>query len=179
MPDRPARGPAHDLRVAVVDSDDVARYLAAVRGGRAADAELVVEFRRRYEVIGGSPLIPHHAGPGSGARGARSADGTRVRAAMRFSEPSIATALAELAAEGVGDVVGIILSPQYSPLLMGGYARDVAAARAAHSAERAAVARRGRLAPASRPSSARSRARIRAAPGHARRSASRATRRCC
>ena len=40
------------------DLDDVPRYLAAVRGGRPAADELVVEFRRRYELIGGSPLIP-------------------------------------------------------------------------------------------------------------------------
>ena len=38
--------------------DDVPRYLAAVRGGRPAEDGLVTEFRRRYEVIGGSPLIP-------------------------------------------------------------------------------------------------------------------------
>src|SRR5688500_5738201 len=38
--------------------DDMPRYLAAVRGGRPASAEVVTEFRRRYDAIGGSPLIP-------------------------------------------------------------------------------------------------------------------------
>ena len=110
------------------DSADVDRYLRAVRGGREPDPELLVEFRRRYEVIGGSPLIPLTMRQAAGLEAALG-DGTRVLAAMRFSEPSIATALAALAAEGIRQVVGIILSPQYSPLLMGGYARDVAAAQ--------------------------------------------------
>ena len=48
---------------------------------------------------------------------------------MRFSEPSIEAALRSLAAEGVGRAVGIVLSPQWSPLIMGGYDRAVAAAR--------------------------------------------------
>ena len=112
------------------DSADVDRYLRAVRGGREPDPELLAEFRRRYEVIGGSPLIPLTMRQAAGLEAALG-DGTRVLAAMRFSEPSIATALAALAAEGIRQVVGIILSPQYSPLLMGGYARDVAAAQAA------------------------------------------------
>src|SRR5688572_13287383 len=37
--------------------DDVGRYMTAVRNGRQPEPELLAEFRRRYEVIGGSPLI--------------------------------------------------------------------------------------------------------------------------
>lgn len=110
------------------DADDVPRYLAAVRGGRAAEPELIAEFTRRYEVIGGSPLIERTAAQAAAVE-ATLGDGWQVRAAMRFSEPSIETTLAAMAADGVNDVVGIILSPQYSPLLMGGYERDLAAAR--------------------------------------------------
>jgi ferrochelatase len=44
---------------------------------------------------------------------------------MRFSEPSIATQLADLSRAGVTEVAAIILSPQYSPLLMGGYRRAI------------------------------------------------------
>jgi ferrochelatase len=106
---------------------DVAAYLARVRGGRAAGADLVDEFTRRYEVIGGSPLIP------STRRQAAALSrrlGWPVEAGMRFSEPSIETGLRRLMASGVSKVVAIILSPQYSPQLMGGYGRDVDAARA-------------------------------------------------
>jgi ferrochelatase len=109
--------------------DDVPRYLTVIRGGRRPDDDLVAEFQRRYTVIGGSPLIAITTAQAA-ALEERFAGAVLVRAAMRFSEPSIATALAELAAVGVDDVLGIIMSPQFSPLLMGGYARDVAAARA-------------------------------------------------
>ncbi len=106
---------------------DVPRYLTAVRGGRAPEADLIAEFTRRYEVIGGSPLIERTIAQAAAVE-AVLGPGWLVRAAMRFSEPSIATQLAALAAADVRDVVAIILSPQYSPLLMGGYARDLDAA---------------------------------------------------
>jgi len=110
------------------DLDDVPRYLAAVRGGRPAEEELVNEFTRRYRVIGGSPLVEITERQAAAVEAAM--DGrARVRAAMRFSEPSIDTALADLADAGVRDVVAIVMSPQYSPLLMGGYSRALDAAR--------------------------------------------------
>jgi ferrochelatase len=107
--------------------DEIEAYLGRVRGGRRPDDELIDEFTRRYRVIGGSPLI----------------DVTRRQAAalaaelewpveigMRFSEPSIETGLRALGDAGVRRVAAIILSPQFSPLLMGGYARAIDAARA-------------------------------------------------
>ena len=108
---------------------DVPAYLARIRGGRPADEELIAEFRRRYEVIGGSPLIPITQAQARSLE-ARLGGGALVRAAMRFSEPSIAAMLAELAAAGVDEVVAITLSPQWSPLIMGGYGRAIEAARA-------------------------------------------------
>lgn len=125
------------------DLDDVPRYLAAVRGGRPADAELVVEFTRRYRVIGGSPLVEITEAQAS-ALEARLGGRARVRAAMRFSEPSIETVLTALADEGIEDVEAIVMSPQYSPLLMGGYGRALDAAAAALGAR----APRVRIAPA-------------------------------
>jgi len=110
--------------------DDVGRYLTAVRGGREPEPGLVDEFRRRYAVIGGSPLVELTLAQAA-ALEARLGSSMPVRAAMRFSEPSIETALRELAGLGVGDVVAIVLSPQYSPLLMGGYAAALEAARQA------------------------------------------------
>jgi ferrochelatase len=107
--------------------DDVERYMTAVRGGRVPEPELVTEFRRRYTVIGGSPLIPITERQAATLE-TRLDGSTVVRAAMRFSEPSIDTAMDELGSLGVRRAVGIILSPQYSPLLMGGYARAIGVA---------------------------------------------------
>ena len=109
--------------------DDVERYLTAVRGGRAPDEELLVEFRRRYEVIGGSPLIARTTDQARaledrlGAGLAGPARDALLRAVDRRRPCASWPAL------GVREVVAIVLSPQYSPLLMGGYARAVEAAR--------------------------------------------------
>jgi ferrochelatase len=100
--------------------DDVGRYLRAVRGGRDPGADLVAEFRRRYSVIGGSPLIPITTAQAAALEALLGGEAV-VRAAMRFSAPSVLDALRELADAGVSEVVGIIMSPQFSALLMGGY----------------------------------------------------------
>jgi ferrochelatase len=44
---------------------------------------------------------------------------------LRFSEPSIAEGLRRLADRGCTDVVAIVMSPQYSELLMAGYRRAI------------------------------------------------------
>ncbi|MEK6720671.1 MAG: ferrochelatase [Chloroflexota bacterium] len=107
--------------------DDVPRYLAAVRGGREADPEIAAEFTRRYRVIGGSPLVQITAAQAA-ALERRLGGRAVVRSGMRFSAPSIAEALTSLAGLGIREVAAVILSPQYSPLIMGGYGRAVAAA---------------------------------------------------
>jgi ferrochelatase len=125
--------PAEDLH-------DIGDYLAAVRGGRPAPDDLVGEFRRRYEVIGGSPLIPITRAQASAVAERLQADGIDARATvgMRFSEPSIVAGLGELAEAGRTTVSAIVMSPQYSELLMAGY----------RGALDAAVAELGPLAPA-------------------------------
>lgn len=107
------------------DLEDMPRYLAAVRGGRPASDELVTEFRRRYALIGGSPLIPITEEQATAVERRLEERGVeaRVRAAMRFSEPSIATRFDALVEAGCDPVVGIVMSPQYSELLMSGYRR--------------------------------------------------------
>jgi len=110
-----------------LDRADVGEYLARIRGGREADEELLDEFTRRYQVIGGSPLIEITRAQ---AAALEAALGWPATVGMRFSAPTIADGIRELAGRGVGEIAAIILSPQFSPLLMGGYARAIEAARA-------------------------------------------------
>ena len=42
---------------ATLDQAGVGAYLISIRGGRQPGDELLEEFTRRYQVIGGSPLI--------------------------------------------------------------------------------------------------------------------------
>lgn len=105
------------------EPEAVRAYLARVRGGRAPEPELTEEFSRRYRVIGGSPLIPITRAQ---AAALEAVLGWPVEIGMRFSEPSIVAGLRRLAARRVESVVAIVLSPQYSALLMSGYARAIA-----------------------------------------------------
>jgi protoporphyrin/coproporphyrin ferrochelatase len=119
---------------------DVPQYLANVRGGRPIPDEelheLEAEFTRRYDLIGGSPLIARTREQATALQEEltrRFPDGPifRTGIGMRFSEPSIAQAVREMAAAGVDRIVGIIMSPQYSPIIMSGYNRALDAAVAA------------------------------------------------
>jgi ferrochelatase len=109
--------------------EDVPRYLTQVRGGTAPAAPLVEEFQRRFALVGGSPLIRicHEQ---AAALEAMLNDGFpggpryRVTIGMRHSDPTIAAGLSELVSAGARRVVGIILSPQYSPVVLAGYLRD-------------------------------------------------------
>jgi protoporphyrin/coproporphyrin ferrochelatase len=129
------------------DLHDLADYLAAVRGGRPASDELVAEFRRRYERIGGSPLISITRDQAAAVEAALRADGHDAVATvgMRFSAPTIADGLRGLAGAGCESVTGIVMSPQHSELLMAGYGHAVEAARADLGA---AAAPEVRIAPA-------------------------------
>jgi ferrochelatase len=102
------------------DLDDVGAYMTRVRGGREPEADLLVEFRRRYEVIGMSPLIDITRAQAAGLESVLGSDYV-AGAGMRFSEPSIGTVVNDLRARGAERVLGVILSPQYSPILMSGY----------------------------------------------------------
>jgi protoporphyrin/coproporphyrin ferrochelatase len=113
------------------DLDDVGAYMTRVRGGREPSPELVAEFRRRYHTIGLSPLVEITARQAARLEATLNDDGRdayRVRAGMRFSEPSVAGAVGALVADGAERLVGVILSPQYSPLLMAGYPQALDAA---------------------------------------------------
>jgi protoporphyrin/coproporphyrin ferrochelatase len=111
---------------ASLEREDIRTYLMRVRSGREPEPELVNEFTRRYQVIGGSPLIEITR---EQAAALADALGWPVEVGMRFSEPSILVGLRALAEAGASRVAAIILSPQYSPLLMSGYARAIDEAR--------------------------------------------------
>jgi hypothetical protein len=123
------------------NAEEVPAYLRSVRGGRDADPELVAEFQRRYRLIGWSPLVRITCDQGAELQRLLDAEhGTgryRVEVGMLHSEPRIDEAVARLAVAGVRRLVGIVLSPQWSPVIMGGYRRalDTAAWRLGPDAE--------------------------------------------
>jgi ferrochelatase len=104
--------------------EDVAAYLARVRGREPAP-DLVTEIRRRYGLIGGSPLVEITRAQAKALERVLGAD-FRVRAGMRFSEPAIEAEVGALMADGATRIVGVPMSPQWSDRLMAGYERAVA-----------------------------------------------------
>ena len=105
--------------------DDIPDYLRNVYHGKDASDETIKEFTRRYSLIGGSPLVritqnqaealdqelhTHHKEKGQFS----------VDAGMRFSEPFIKDVVQGVAIDA-DTIIGIIMSPQYSPILMKGY----------------------------------------------------------
>lgn len=103
---------------------DIPSYLRNVRGGKEPDESLVAEFKRRYGLIGGSPLLKITEAQAAALE--RELDRShpelehRVVAGMRFAPPFISD-VAPRAAAGADAVVGVVLSPQFSPIIMGGY----------------------------------------------------------
>jgi ferrochelatase len=109
--------------------DDIPVYIKHVYGGRTPSTEVVAEFRRRYGLIGGSPLLRvtrEQAAALQEELNSQSRDGTtyHVVVGMRFAPPFIADVVPEVAVDAQ-HVVGIIMSPQYSPIIMRGYVRTL------------------------------------------------------
>ena len=107
--------------------DDIPRYLKHVYSGREASPAVITEFRRRYALIGGSPLVQitrEQAAALAAELNAQHPNGPafHVAAAMRFSPPFIADMAAETSANALR-LIGVIMSPQYSPIIMSGYIR--------------------------------------------------------
>lgn len=113
-------------------AEEVPDYLRSVRGGGDPDPAVVAEFQRRYEIVGWSPLVRITREQGEALQ--RALDETHgqgrfaVAVGMLHSEPRIDEAVRVLAGAGAGRVTGIVLSPQYSPIIMGGYDRALHAA---------------------------------------------------
>src|SRR5205823_3305551 len=132
-PSRPsALGPRSQVGVLLMSfgtaatPDDMPAYLASVRGGRPAPDELIAEFRRRFARVGGSPLTRITLEQAAALEDELNGDdkaGTRYRVAvgMRHAPPTIADGLTDLVDAGVRRIVALVMSPQYSPLIMGGY----------------------------------------------------------
>jgi protoporphyrin/coproporphyrin ferrochelatase len=118
-----------------VTADDVPAYLRSVRGGRGVPAELIEEFRRRYDLIGRSPLIDitrDQARELQSLLDSEPGDDSMVVAGMLHSEPSLADGLDAVQKAGATRIVVVVLAPQYSSIILAGYERAVAAWSAAH-----------------------------------------------
>lgn len=98
--------------------DEIEPFYTRIRRGRPPSAEQLADLVRRYQAIGGlSPLaantrrqvdsladLLHHDAPGR----------YLVRYGAKHTDPSIEVAAGELAAAGVGRIIGLVLTPHRS-----------------------------------------------------------------
>ena len=96
MTDRARDGVLLIAHGTVANTDDLPAFLAEIRRGRPAPAGLVEELRRRYEAIGGSPLLELTDAQAS-ALGREL--GLPVFVAMRLWEPRVEQVVAKLGPE--------------------------------------------------------------------------------
>jgi ferrochelatase len=88
--------------------DDIPAFLSRIRGGRPVSDLLVAEVRRRYQLIGKSPLLDVTRAQ---AAALEQRLGIPVLVGMRLWDPSIEDALEEAAQRGTRRLVMIALAP--------------------------------------------------------------------
>ncbi len=92
----------------VTDLDDLPEFVRNIRRGRPPPEGLVEELRRRYEAIGGSPLLEITARQG---RALAAELGVPVLTAMRLWHPGLEDVLGDAAARGYERVCVLPLAP--------------------------------------------------------------------
>ncbi len=102
------------------------------------DPELVAEFKRRFDVVNGSPLVEITVNQGKALQTLLDSIHPGqyiVRVGMLHSVPFIADSVADLKHLGAKQMVGIILSPQFSDFIMSGYKRNLLISTSANGFE--------------------------------------------
>jgi ferrochelatase len=97
----------------VEELDDLPGFLSNIRRGRPSPPELVSEIRRRYEMIGGSPLLRISR---ELAKEVEARVGTRVHLAMRFWHPFAKDVLRDVATSGASVLAVVPLAPFSGPV---------------------------------------------------------------
>src|SRR4051812_31480934 len=92
----------------VTELEELPQFLARIRGGRPASEELLAETRRRYALIGGSPLLRV---TGEQAALLERRLGIPVFVGMRLAEPTIEAAIGRAEERGLARIVVLPLAP--------------------------------------------------------------------
>jgi ferrochelatase len=109
------------------------------------EEELISEFKRRFDIVGSSPLVDVTIKQAEALELTLNATNPDlhylVRAGMLHSGPFITEAMSELKSLGATRVLGLLMSPQYSPHIMGGYnqAFEQAAVQNGYNAGQASI----------------------------------------
>jgi ferrochelatase len=108
--------------------EDVEPYLLDVRGYRPTSQEIIREVRERYREIGGrSPILEQTQAQADALESALNVNGNQFKAfvGMRHWHPFIKDALAEMQAEGIEKMVGVVMAPHYSRMSIEAYIKKI------------------------------------------------------
>lgn len=118
--------------------DEVPAYLARIRRGRPPSPALVADMVARYRAIGGaSPLAERTERQRASLEAELARRGVPVRVAvgLRYAAPFIGDVVADLAAAGIGRLVGLPLAPHFSRASTCATCAQLAAAGRTHHVE--------------------------------------------
>lgn len=105
--------------------DDVEPYYTHIRGGRKPSPEALADLVYRYEKVGGqTPLYELTKGVADqlGQQLERDFPGQyKVYLAMKHWHPFIGDVVKQIAADGLSEVIGVVLAPHYSRYSLEGY----------------------------------------------------------
>ncbi len=104
--------------------DEVEPFLRALMEGRQVPDRQIEAVKERYRLIGGgSPLKSITAMQAKGLEAALHQSGPfyRVFTGMRYTEPSIASAVKQIVSLGIHDLIALPLSPYYNSASTGKY----------------------------------------------------------
>lgn len=108
--------------------EELGPYLLDIRGGRPVAPQLLAEMRQRYEMIGGrSPLLDLTRAQAAALaielrrRWPRVDAPIRTYVGMRHWDPRIRQAVAQMNADGIARVIGLVMAPHASRLSTGAY----------------------------------------------------------
>jgi ferrochelatase len=109
--------------------DDVEPYYTHIRGGRPPSPEALHNLRERYRLVGGrTPLLDlsKRVAEGLQAQLDAAAPGRyRVYLGMKHWHPFIGEVVPRIAADGVRQVIGVVLAPHYSRYSLEGYRTSI------------------------------------------------------
>lgn len=109
--------------------DEVGPYLADIRGGRPTSEALLQEITDRYRQIGGrSPILELTTAQATAVERALNDDETsaagvnyRAYVGMRHWHPYIGDVVEQMLADGVDEIVAVVMAPHYSRMSIGAY----------------------------------------------------------
>ena len=109
--------------------DDVEPYYTHIRGGRPPSPESLENLRERYRLVGGrTPLLDLSKGVADGLQALLDGDEPgryRVYLGMKHWHPFIGEVVPRIAADGVREVIGVVLAPHYSRYSLEGYRKYI------------------------------------------------------